>query len=132
MEHVFGEITLQRTLPPCLNIRNDAPSEILFKDLGIVPFKERVLRAKAILMFKAINSMLPGYVTAKFKQFRNVHSYNTRNCQHNLILPKVSQSYGLRTFNFSGAKLWNSLNADLKTCSSLNSFSRLVKQTHLS
>ena len=74
----------------------DAPSEALFKDLGIVPFKQRVSRAKAALNFKAVKGMLPVYIARKFTPFSQVHSHNTRNCHRHLILPKVNLglSYG--------------------------------------
>ena len=106
----------------------DAPSEALFKDLGIVPFKQRVSRAKAALAFKAVKGMLPVYIARKFTPFSQVHSHNTRNSHRHLILPKVNLSFGRRTFFFTGSKLWNSLDQDLQNCSSLSSFIR--KQSH--
>ena len=81
----------------------DAPLEALVKDLDIIAFKQRVSRAKAALIFKAVNGMLPVYIARKFTPFSQVYSHNTRNCHRHLILPKVNLSFGGRTFFFTGA-----------------------------
>ena len=100
----------------------DAPSEALFKDLKIVPFHERVARIKVKTVFKALNGMLPTYLSEKFTRFSSVHSRKTRNSSRNLILPRVKHSSGQRSFVFSAARLWNNLPNELKDCSSLSSF----------
>ena len=80
----------------------DAPSEALFKDLKIVPFHERVARIKVKTVFKALNGMLPTYLSEKFTRFSSVHSRKTRNSSRNLIFPRVKHSSGQRSFVFGG------------------------------
>ena len=96
----------------------DARSKPLFDDLNIVPFHERVARMKVKMVFKALNGMLPSYMSEKFLRFSTIHSRKTRNSTRNLSLPQVKQSYGQRSFMFSAARLWNSLPTNLKDCNS--------------
>ena len=44
-----------------------------------------------------------------------------------LRLPKKRSANGQKCFSFRGAKIWNSLPAESKTASSLNSFKKLIK-----
>lgn len=64
---------------------------------------------KAKMVFKALNGMLPCYLSEKFPRFSTLHSRNARNDCGDLILPRVKHSYGQRLFAFSAARLWNSL-----------------------
>ena len=109
----------------------DTPSGPLFDALGIVPFPERVARAKATLMFKTLNNLVPGYLAQKFTRFNNIHDINTRNADHNLLLPRAKQNYGKRTFKFSGAKLWNELPKNLKETLNFQSFKNKLKSSSL-
>ena len=109
----------------------DAPSEALFKDLKIVPFHERVARIKVKTVFKALNGMLPTYLSEMFTRFSSVHSRKTRNSSKNLILPRVKHSSGQCSFVFSAARLWNNLPNELKDCSSLSSFMNKIHQTNI-
>ena len=109
----------------------DAPSEALFKDLKIVPFHERIAPIKVKTVFKALNGMLPTYLSEKFTTFSPVHSRKIRNSSRNLILPLVKHSYGQRSFVFSAARLWKNLPNELKDCSSLRSFMNKIEQTNI-
>ena len=54
-------------------------------------------------------------------------SRNLRNTETDLRLPKKKSANGQQCFSFRGAKIWNSLPAESKTASSLNSFKKLIK-----
>ena len=56
----------------------------------------------------------------------NNHSHNTRSCQSSHVIPHRG-TYGKRTFCITGAKLWNSLPASIKTSPSLVNFKKNVK-----
>ena len=99
------------------------PSQAIFEELTIIPFKERVARMKAKIVYKALNGLTPSYISEKFTLFNAIHNKNTRNSK-NLILPQVKRSFGEHTFAFSAAKIWNSLDNDLKKCKTLSSFSK--------
>ena len=56
----------------------------------------------------------------------NNHSHNTRSSQSSLVIPHHG-TYGKSTFCITGAKLWNSLPASIKTSPSLVNFKKKVK-----
>ena len=57
----------------------------------------------------------------------NQSRYSSRRPQ-NLHLPRVNQtSYGLNSFRYEGAKLWNSLPEDIKSSENLITYKRLIK-----
>ena len=52
------------------------------------------------------------YVLEKFLKFNKIHSFNTRSCTRNLILPRVKRSYGERFLSlvqqdYGTVYLWN-------------------------
>ena len=112
--------------------RWDAHSDVLFKELNIVPFQERVKKAKAKTIFKALNGQCPTYLRDTFKLFREIHAKETRNSAHNIVLPKVKKGSGVRTFTFSAAKIWNSLPIEMKACKSYDGFCSQFKSVTLS
>ena len=69
----------------------DAPSEVIFKELNIIPFKERVARMKAKMVFKALKRLAPAYISEEFTLFSQIHTRNTRYSSDHLILPKVKK-----------------------------------------
>ena len=70
------------------------------------------LRSLLTEVQRSVNHEGPVYMTDMFK--RKVLSYNIRNTNC-LILPKVnSVKYGFNSFRYQGAKLWNSLDDNLK------------------
>ena len=86
---------------------------------------------KVKMVFKALNGMLPSYMSEKFLRFSTIHSRKTRNSTRNLISPRVKQSYGQRLFMFSAARLWNSLPTNLKDCNSLTSFNKKISEIEI-
>ena len=46
---------------------------------------------------------------------KEVHHYNTRlSSRHAYAIPNVRTNYGILNIKFAGAKVWNSLDAELK------------------
>ena len=85
---------------------------------------------KAKMVFKALNGMLPCYLSEKFPRFGTLHSRNARNDCGDLILTRDKHSYGQRLFAFSAARLWNSLpDEKKKDCFSLSSFINEIRKT---
>ena len=76
-------------------------------------------------IYKILNGIAPSYMQDLFVM--NQSRYSSRR-PLNLHLPRVNQTtYGLNSFRYAGAKLWNSLSEDIKSLENLTSFKRLIK-----
>ena len=72
-------------------------------------------------MYKCIHFSAPQYLIDKFIVSRPL--LNTRgNTNNNLSVPLYRKTFGQRTFNFLGSKLWNAIPLDIRQASSLDNF----------
>ena len=74
-----------------------------------------------------IDEQAPEYLQV----FERSHHYNTRHSVNALILPKVGL-YGIRSFDYIGAKIWNSLPDEIKTAFSKSLFKVRCKKQFMS
>ena len=108
-----------------LNVPYDTSNYTVIQNLNWLLPAERLLYHRSIIMFKCLNSLCPTYITEKFEN--PSHHYNTRQSQH-LKLTKCKTNYGQRTFQFCGAKTWNSLPKYIQDAETIYSFkSNLLK-----
>ena len=75
------------------------------------------------MMHKSINKLVPDYLADMFKLRSQVHNRQTRSSGA-LAIPLCRLSTGQRSFAFRGAKLWNSLNDNIKSLKCLKNFRR--------
>ena len=97
-----------------------------FKTVGWLPVGVRVQQIKATHMYCIFNHSAPNYLSENLKLVQEIHPYVTRhnvNCYH---LPSVN-SYGLNSFFYTGAKIWNSLPNNTKLSQELHIFKSNVK-----
>ena len=94
--------------------------------LGWLTIKEHLVYRDALLTFKSINKIAPPYLCDKFEERNRIHNRDTRR-KGDLDIPKCKTSSGQRSFKNRGTKIWNGLNADLKSTSKLNCFETKLK-----
>ena len=82
-------------------------------DYGLT-LSNRRLQDIAILIFKAVNGMLPGYISDLFVAPR-----------------KKTTNFGLKSTTFIGAKVWNSLPDKLRSTKIFKEFKKAVRELHL-
>ena len=95
----------------------------ILKELHWLPVYYRIQFKILLLVYKCLNGMGPDYLSSMLK-FANFNHFI------HLTEPRVHTSYGERSFQKIGPKLWNMLPLDIKTCLSLDSFKCSLK-THL-
>ena len=78
------------------------------------------------MTYKCIHGMAPYYLTSKFCNRASIHDRKTRNCDQ-LQIPLYTSAAGQRSFKFRGAKIWNSLDTDLKEHKLLKNFKLALK-----
>ena len=97
-------------------------------DYGLT-LSNRRLQDIAILIFKAVNGMLPKYISDLFVVRTNVKCLRGTN---KLVVPgKKTSNFGLKSTTFIGAKVWNSLPDKLLTTKILKEFKKAVRELHL-
>ena len=93
------------------------------RSLKWLPIREKLILNDATMMHKCINKLVPDYLAGMFKLRSQVHNIQTRSSGA-LDIPLCRLSKGQRSFAFSGAKLWNSLNDNIKSLKCPKNFRR--------
>ena len=83
---------------------------------------------KSILLYKVLND----YTGPNLKEsliWRNTRqtNYDLRSSLTDLTLPKPNREFLKKSFNYSGAKLWNSLPLDAKVAESVYQFRNIIR-----
>ena len=90
-----------------------------YDDYGLT-LSNRRLQDIAILIFKAVNGMLPGYISDLFVVRNNV-KFGPR---------KKTTNFGFKCTIFIGAKVWHSLLDELRSTTIFKEFENTVKELH--
>ena len=99
---------------------------LTLRTLGWLTIKEHLVYRDGLLTFKSINNIAPPYLCNKFEERNRIDNRDTRR-KGDLDIPKCKTSSGQRSFKHRGTKIWNGLNADLKSTSKLNCFKIKLK-----
>ena len=108
-------------------IQNDfqSSSEVLLSLTGAVPLHIKMMKSMACEVFKMVNDFSPKYIQDMVNI--KVSNYNFRNDQQ-ATLPKVnSTSYGLKSFRYEAARIWNSFPNNIRGAESYCQFKRLIR-----
>ena len=77
------------------------------------------------IVFKALNNLLPSYITNMFESRENIKNLRGTNM---LVLPRVNTTrYGLKSTVYVACKEWNALPDDLRNIVQLKDFKRAVR-----
>ena len=90
---------------------------------------ERINYKLCLMVFKALQGMAPSYIT-ELCQLASTAEHDTRSSnKKRLYVPRHTTKFGDRAFCIAGPTAWNSLPADVRICSSLQTFKTKLK-TH--
>jgi hypothetical protein len=103
-------------------------SQLALDQLGL---EERRKHIMARLMFKVVNNLAPSRFSSMFKNSNHIPSYNLRDSNSSLFLPRTNTEYGSKCFRHSGVKIWNSIPEQVRNSESLNSFNRNISSVSL-
>ena len=105
----------------------DADARPLLNTLGLKTIQEMIDTETTIMVFKALNSLAPEYLSDLFKRNSESHLRVLRNTSSDLQLPNKTTKNGQLCFSYKGAKLWNALPLEIKQASSLQIFKQKFK-----
>ena len=105
----------------------DERSSPLFKRLNIIKLFDLVTFYIALFIFKFRNNILPPVFDSFFIPVCNIHDHCTRHAAGlTYSLPQVRTNYGISNVRFQGARIWNSLDDDVKSLS-ISQFKKKLK-----
>ena len=104
----------------------DTPSRPLIEVLGWKTIEQLISIESETMVFKSLNELAPQYLCGLFTKNSQCSTRTLRNTGTDVRLPKKNSANGQKFFSFRGAKLWNSLSAESKQASSLNSFKKSI------
>lgn len=106
----------------------DTPSALMFQELGWQSMGSRINYNKAILTYKALNNMVPEYISKLLTPMSQTHTLNLRSNDNGaLYVPLARTALYKDSFSCSAPRLWNSLPLTVKNSETLNNFRRSIK-----
>ena len=97
----------------------------IISSLKLMRIEQRFNYFISILMYKCLNNMAPNYLSEMFIYLDQHQQYVTRNVSDALLLkPKYSYQ---RSFQYTGAQIWNKIPVTIRQSYSLNIFKRKIK-----
>ena len=101
----------------------DTPLNELFKQLGWMRFDERSNFRKAVMMYKALHTLAPTYISSKFTYTNTIHQVNLRSSSDStLYISKPNLEIFRKSLAYSGPRIWNNLPISVRNTPSLDSF----------
>ena len=97
-----------------MNFSNDIPGPEALNALGWENLVTRRAKTKAKTMHKVLNKLAPSPLEKLFEHKRNITQYNLRGSSTSLQLPQPKTEKLKKSFSYDGAKVWNSLSADVR------------------
>ena len=115
----------------CFAEFNEHSSPLFFK-LGILKLSDVIFLQNALFMHDYHTDALPSVFQGFFKPIHNIHRYNTRLASKDTYYTfKIRTNYGKFNIRFSGAKVWNSIQENLKS-EKRNQFKKILQKNILS
>ena len=98
------------------------------KDLHWLPVEYRIKFKVALLVYKSLNNLAPGYLAQTIQKYQPTR--NLRSTSKNLLVRKrFSKRYGHRAFSVAAPEIWNDLPDQVKNSESMQKFKTNLK-TH--
>ena len=110
------------------NVKYNAHTDPLFKELQILSVSEIINLETSKLMYNVFKNNVPEPISDMFEASTNRHSYMTRYRNDPQFYQKPTVSAILKSFLYKGPDLWHNLDLNLKESSSLKCFTRNYKR----
>ena len=110
----------------------DEHTSPLFKTTGILKFFDLVTLHISLFMFNFHKKLLHTVFDTYFRPISTIHNYRTRlSSKYAFSVPRVRTNYGIFNISFSGVKVWNALEPDIKLLS-MSAFKARLKSSLIS
>ena len=112
----------QRAARIISSMSNDVNHSVALHVLGWELLSITRKKAKARMMYKTLNNIGPESLTKLFHCKNETTKYNLRNISGSLCLPPSRTNSMKNSFMYDGAKLWNSIQKEIRESKSLSCF----------
>ena len=102
----------------------DSPSLPLFEKLDWLNIYERTEYNKGVLLYKCVNGLSPSYLSDFFQFQNNGHHQLRSSSNFGMYIPRPNHEIFKKSFQYSGALIWNNLPSSLRTAPSLYTFKK--------
>ena len=102
-----------------MNFSNDIPGPEAIKVLGWEKLETRPAKSKAKTMYKVLNKSAPSSLEKLFQYKKEFKQYDLRGSSASLQLPQQKTETLKKSFSYDGAKIWNSLPANVRNSDTL-------------
>ena len=96
--------------------------------LNWLPVKNQLYFRDAVLAFKCMSGLAPGYLGDQLIIRSNVSNRKTRNSQM-LNIPLFRFATGQKTFHYRIVNIWNNLDNNIKLSIDVNTFRNMLRGT---
>lgn len=100
----------------------DIRSDVIRNELAWGMLHDTRCKHKLIMIYKALNNLVPSYITDFFDLLDYSQSYKLRDRENKIALPRPRTNYLKNSFHYSGAILWNDLPSEVRLTTSLKVF----------
>ena len=114
-----------------MKFSNDIPGPEAIKVLGWEKLETRRAKSKAKTMYKVLNKAAPSLLVKLFKHKKEITQYDLRGSSTSLQLPQPKTEKLKKSFSYDGAKIWNSLPADVRNSETLTIFKNRLNCTKM-
>ena len=114
-----------------MKFSNDIPGPEAIKVLGWEKLETRRAKSKAKTMYKVLNKAAPSSLVKLFKHKKEIIQYDLRGSSTSLQLPQPKTEKLKKSFSYDGAKIWNSLPADVRNSETLTIFKNWLNCTKM-
>ena len=108
------------------NSAYDAHIKPILEKLGWKTIQQLICIQTETTTFKSLDYLAPQYLSNLLNKNSSCTSYNFRNTNADVRLPKINTTQGQKAFSFRGAKTWNSLTIEAKSASSLRQHKKAI------
>ena len=91
------------------NSSYDAPAANLKKELKWPTVHDMIKQEAATIVFKSISGLAPSYFSTLLTRKSTREIVNLRNCETDVLAPRMKTCSGQKALSFLGAKVWNEL-----------------------
>ena len=132
LEHIY--ILQKKVLKSITFSDMMAHSKPLFHDLQLLKLNDIHNVHISLFVYECVNGLSPAYFADFFNLLSNKHMFMTRqSTKGNLFLERRNtDQYGIRSIQFSGVKLWNSIPPNIRASKSLNTFRNELNKYNIS
>ena len=102
-----------------------APSAPIFDNLRILKLNDIITYQTTSFLFECVQNFSPSFFHSYFTSIERIRNIGTRQSTGGDLFALCCNTtqYGLRSFHYSGVRLWNSLPLEIRNSNSLSSFS---------